>query len=97
MMETVDLVTEVAELRRERDALLAVVKEGDSSPCWYFYQRKAARQRAALDRLNRRVVSQRFVLRTLEGLGRGLTREEYVAERDAEPVSLRDRIDAPAK
>jgi hypothetical protein len=31
-------------------------------------QRKVWRQAAALDALNRRIVSQRFVLRTLDGL-----------------------------
>jgi hypothetical protein len=51
------------------------------------------RQAAELDRLNRRVTSQRFVLRTLAELGRSLTAEEYGAARDAvTSVELRDRI-----
>jgi len=50
----------------------------------------------ALDRLNRRVVSQRFVLRTLDGLGRSLSADEYRAARDAiGNPALRERI-APA-
>jgi hypothetical protein len=43
--------------------------------------------------LNRRVVSQRFVLRTLDGLGRSLSPEEHRTARDAVGnLALRDRI-----
>jgi hypothetical protein len=45
-------------------------------------QRKAWRQAEALDALNRRVTRQRFVLRTLDGLGRSLTGAEFRAARD---------------
>lgn len=87
-----DLRAEVIDLRQERDALLAQIA-GDPDLSLYFYQRKAGRQRDALDVLNRRVVSQRFVLRTLEQLGRGLSAEEYRAARDAVAnEQLRDRI-----
>jgi hypothetical protein len=54
------------------------------------------RQAAALDALNRRVVTQRFVLRTLDGLGRSLTAAEYRAARArVTNAQLRDRIDDP--
>lgn len=83
----------VAELRAERDALLAQLA-GDPQFSLWFYQRKAIRQRRALDAMNRKLVSQRFVLRTLEQLGRGLSREEYVTARKAvENEQLRDRIE----
>lgn len=94
MAEPADLRAEIAELQAERDALLAQVEKDDHWPAWYYYQRKAVRQRRALDTLNRRVVSQRFVLRTLEQLGRGLSRDEYVAAREAvENEQLRNRIE----
>jgi len=59
-------------------------------------QRKVWRQAAALDLLNRRVVSQRFVLRTLDELGRSLTADEYRAARNrvADPP-VRERIEDP--
>ncbi|MFD6162318.1 hypothetical protein ACFWF7_39115 [Nocardia sp. NPDC060256] len=61
-----------------------------------WLQRKVWRQTAALDVLNRRVVTQRFVLRTLDELGRSLTAEEYRAARAATAnTELRDRIDDP--
>ena len=45
--------------------------------------------------MNRRVVSQRFVLRALDRLGRSLTAEEYRAARAAiANDQLRDRVDA---
>src|SRR5260221_13632124 len=58
-----------------------------------WLQRKVWRQAAELDRLNRRVTSQRLVLRTLAELGRSLTAEEDRAARDAVTnVELRDRL-----
>lgn len=88
---------EILELKMERDALLKQIA-GDPEYTLYFYQRKALRQRDALDRLNRRVVTQRFVLRTLEELGRGLSKDEYLKAREAvENEQLRERIDEPAK
>jgi len=61
-----------------------------------WLQRKAWRQAAALDALNRRVVSQRFVLRTLDELGRSLTAAEYQSAR-ARVTSrpLTDRLEDP--
>jgi hypothetical protein len=44
-----------------------------------WLQAKVARQAAALDRLHSTIVRQRFQLRTIEELGRGLSREEFLA------------------
>jgi hypothetical protein len=71
------------------------LKSGDRDSAIERMLGKIRRQREALDILNRRVVSQRFQLRTLEGLGRGLTRDEYAEARAAEQnEQLRNRIDA---
>lgn len=83
---------ELRELRAEVDALRAQL-EGDLPRATAWLQWKVWRQRVALDLLNRRVVSQRFALRTLDELGRGLSREEYLAARARQPEQLRDRID----
>ena len=48
-----------------------------------WLQMKVAAQAKALDALHTRVVNQRFQLRTLNEMGRGLTREEFTAARDA--------------
>jgi hypothetical protein len=92
MTTTVDLRHELLELAAERDALRAQL-EGDLPTATRWLQRKVWRQARELDRLNRRVTSQRFVLRTLDELGRSLTAEEFRAARDAisDPQVL-DRI-----
>jgi hypothetical protein len=79
---TTDLRHEFLELAAERDALRAQL-EGDLPTATRWLQRKVWRQAVELDRLNRRVTSQRFVLRTLDELGRSLTAEEFRAARDA--------------
>jgi hypothetical protein len=91
-----DLRTELIELRAERDALRAQL-ELDLPSATKWLQRKVWRQAAALDVLNRRVLNQRFVLRTLDGLGRSLTAEEFHAARGSvtDPI-LRERIGDPA-
>ena len=71
-----ELRARVAELSAERDALRAQL-DGDLPAATRWLQRKVWRQAAALDALNRRVTSQRFVLRTLDDLGRSLSAEEY--------------------
>lgn len=81
-MTTTDHRHEILELVAERDALRAQL-EGDLPAATRWLQRKVWRQARELDRLNRRVTSQRFVLRTLDGLGRSLTAEEFRAARDA--------------
>jgi hypothetical protein len=93
---TADLRAELVDVTAERDALRAQLA-GDLPTATRWLQRKVWRQAAALDALNRRVVSQRFVLRTLEGLGRSLTASEYRAARDqVADERLRDRIDESA-
>lgn len=81
---TTDLRAELVELAAERDALKAQLA-GDLPKATRWLQQKVWRQSAALDRLNQRVVNQRFVLRTLDGLGRSLSADELRAAR-ATPV-----------
>src|SRR5262247_613448 len=93
---SIDLREQLVELTAERDALRAQL-EGDLPRATRWLQRKVWRQAAALDLLNRRVVTQRFVLRTLDGLGRSLSAAEYAAARDAvADAELRERIDPAA-
>jgi hypothetical protein len=90
-----DLRAQLVELTAERDALRAQL-EGDVPAATRWLQRKVWRQGAALDALNRRVVSQRFVLRTLDELGRSLTAAEYRAARvGVADAALRARIEDP--
>lgn len=94
-MTVADLRRELVELVAERDALRAQL-EGDLPTATRWLQRKVWRQSDALDRMNRRVVSQRFVLRTLDTLGRSLTADEYATARAAiADDQLRERVDAP--
>lgn len=87
-----DMRSELVELTAERDALRAQLA-GDLPAATRWLQRKVWRQAAELDRLNRGVASQRFVLRTLDELGRFLMVDEYRTARDAvSNVQLRDRI-----
>ncbi|MFI9503010.1 hypothetical protein [Nocardia sp. NPDC052566] len=89
------LRAQFVELTAERDALRDQLA-GDLPKATRWLQRKVWRQAAALDVLNRRVVTQRFVLRTLDELGRSLTAEEYRTARAAiANPELRDRIDDP--
>src|SRR5215471_11632442 len=91
-----DVREQLVELAAERDALRAQL-EGDLPAATRWLQGKVWRQAAALDALNRRVVSQRFVLRTLDELGRSLTVTEYLAARDqVGDAQLRGRIEDPA-
>lgn len=73
------------ELKVTREAV-----DGKTAGTLSWLQSKSDRQRVALRSLNRRVVAQRFVLRTLEGLGRGLTKEEREAalETDAKAADV---------
>ena len=86
----------IVELSAERDALRAQI-EGDLPSATRWLQRKVWRQAVALDALNRRVVAQRFVLRTLDELGRSLSAAEFVSakERIAD-AQVRDRVGDPA-
>jgi hypothetical protein len=88
-----DLHADLREITAERDALRAQL-DGDIPAATRWLQRKTWRQAAVLDVLNRRIVSQRFVLRTLDGLGRSLSPDEYRAARAAVvDEQLRNRID----
>lgn len=89
------LISELGEARLERDIFAAQL--GDDIPtATRWLQGKVNRQRAALDALHTRVVSQRFVLRTLDELGRSLSADEYRAARKAgSNEQLRDRIEDP--
>ncbi len=75
---TTDLRAQLVELTAERDALKAQLA-GDLPRATRWLQRKVWRQAAALDRLNQRVVNQRFVLRRLDELGRSLSADELRA------------------
>jgi hypothetical protein len=90
--EVAALRTRVHELTTDNLALRAQL-EGDIPAATAWLQAKVDRQRKVLDSGNRTVIGQRFVLRTLESLGRGLTRDEYLTARAAEPnAQLRERI-----
>ncbi|HEX7992550.1 MAG TPA: hypothetical protein VF506_01440 [Streptosporangiaceae bacterium] len=90
-----ELQADLVELTGERDALRAQL-EGDIPAATRWLQRKVWRQAAALDAVNRRVVSQRFVLRTLDELGRSLTAAEYHSARaQIRNAALLSRIEDP--
>lgn len=80
-MENEEIVRLRAEVADLRDALKAHAEGGSTGADRLAL--KIVRQREALDRLHTRVVNQRFYLRTLNELGRGLTKEEYEVARDA--------------
>ena len=83
---------ELAELKTE-NAVLRGQLEKDPAMMWWCYA-KLHRQAHALNILNRRVVSQRMVLREIERLGRGLSKDEYLAAREAiADEKLRERIE----
>ncbi|GIF77575.1 hypothetical protein [Asanoa siamensis] len=77
-MTDADLRAQLVELAAERDALRAQLA-GDIPRATRWLQQKVWRQAAALHLLNQRVVNQRFVLRTLDGLGRSLSADELRA------------------
>lgn len=60
-----------------------------------WLQAKVAAQRVANDRMHSTIVRQRFVLRTLERLGRGLTAEEWKEARALENEQAQERIGDP--
>lgn len=69
--------------RLENESLKAEIA-GDARLASYYLRRKVDAQRAALHLLNERVVNQRFVLRNIERLGRGLSPEELANARETE-------------
>ena len=80
---TEDLSLVLVELTAERDALRAQLDKEGLPSATRWLQRKAWRQTRALEALNERVAAQRFVLRTLDELGRSLTADELKAAREA--------------
>jgi ABC-type phosphate transport system auxiliary subunit len=93
--EMADLRAQLVEVLAERDALRAQL-DGDLPAATAWLQAKVWRQRTALDALNRRVTTQRFVLRTMDGLGRSLTLQEYRDARNGiDDPGLRGRVDDP--
>lgn len=87
------------ELRREILALkheLATVNaqlEGNLPSATAWLQTKVWNQKRELDRLNRRVTSQRLRLRTIAALGRDLTKEEYLAAKAELHPATQERIE----
>lgn len=62
-----------------------------------WLQAKVANQAKALDILHSKIVRQRFQLRTLNDLGRGLTRDEFIeAKKNIENEQTAKRIGEPA-
>lgn len=62
-----------------------------------WLQAKVANQAKALDTLHSKIVRQRFQLRTLNELGRGLTRDEFIeAKKKIENEQTAERIGEPA-
>lgn len=63
-------------------------------PSWL--QMKVSRQRAALDTLHNTIVRQRFQLRVINELGRGLSTEEFIkAKAEVENEQTAKRIGDP--
>jgi hypothetical protein len=70
----------------------------DETPNMSWLQAKVAAQATALDRMHNRIVNQRFQLRILNELGRGLSQEEFLkAKAQVENEQTKERIgDKPA-
>lgn len=93
--ENLELRQKLGIAERDRDMYRDQL-EGRKDLMWWCMS-KVHRQADALDTLNRRVLNQRFVLRTLEELGRGLSRDEYLAAREkVANEQVRERIEVPA-
>lgn len=75
------------------NAILKAIDRGDLPSANWWATRKADRQRAALDTLNRKVTSQRLVLRTINELGRGLTAEEWAEAKAKVNEQVLERLD----
>jgi hypothetical protein len=86
MMTSTDQVAalrrQVAEVTAERDALAAQLA-GDLPAATAWLQAKVWRQRAVLDGLNRRIVTQRFALRLYQAVRVPVTAGEWAQARAA--------------
>lgn len=93
-MTTVDPEEVIAQWKERCATLNAKLAEaeakvsGDADLLHQRLQSRCERQRKALDRLNRKVLSQRFRLNLLKSLGRDVTYDEYMAAKGEN-----DRID----
>jgi hypothetical protein len=93
--ELLDVRRELRDTQTECRALRDQL-EGRKDHMWWV-QAKVYAQAKANNRMQRTVENQRFVLRTLEQLGRSLTRDEFVAARDEmKNDQLKERIDVPS-
>jgi hypothetical protein len=73
--------------------IVQALESGDRGAAVERLLRKCLRQREALDLLHTRVVNQRFQLRTLNELGRGLSKDEFLAVRaQVGNEAVRERI-----
>jgi hypothetical protein len=94
--EIVKLRVALAETVDEIGALKARL-DGDIPQALRWLQRKAERQRYALDRLNRTVLSLHFALRLANRLREPVTAAEWRQAREAiADEALRERVDAAA-
>jgi hypothetical protein len=82
----------IADLVQIEEAFI-LINSGDVPPALRFLQRKCVRQRQALRRKYGRMATWRFQVRTLNRLGRGLTRDEYLKARAEEPEALQKMIE----
>lgn len=82
MADEAEMRRRILELEAEVENLATLLREGGVPQSASWLQWKVWRQKTALDALNRRVLSQRFVLKLLDEMGRGLTAEEYKAARE---------------
>ena len=74
-------LTEALRIAQKTIGQLKAEAAGDTQAATSWLQRKVVAQAKALTRLNERVTNQRFTLRTLEQLGRGLSAGELAAAR----------------
>lgn len=89
--DTLTLRRALAEMTAERDALRAQL-DGNIPAATYWLQTKVGRQRAALDTLNRKLLSLHVALRALNRVREPLTAQEWAAARAA-AGELRKRIE----
>lgn len=74
------LRVQIGDLKAENAELRSALAKDRDHPMWWSLS-KVARQRDALSYLCARNTRLRFQLRTLEELGRGLTKDEFLAAR----------------
>ena len=85
----------IYELEADRDALCHQLN-GEREKAYWWLTSKVVRQSKANDAMHSVIVRQRFILRTLETLGRGLTREEWAHARSQVREQEAQRVGDPA-